>query len=891
MEVALEVGDRSSRSSDDFAGRGLVPRHELFERLSAAGPGSVTLVCAPAGSGKSALVRSWVDAAEHGARTAWISVERGETDAQRFWLSVVDAIADVVDDDERVERVTPSPSFRVAPLVERLLAELAELRHPVVVVIDDLHELDSAEALDGLELFLRRLPEQARVVISTREEPDLGLHRLRLEQRLTEVHGRDLRFTLEETKRLLQEASVAMSADSAAVLHERTEGWPAGLRLAALSLAGHPDPERFAEEFSGSERTVAGYLLAEVLQRQPEDVRDLLLRTSVLDRVSGPLADALTGATGSEAILHRLEAANAFVVPLDVGRSWFRYHHLFSDLLQLELRRSSPTLVDSLHRTAAQWLEEHGEPVDAIRHAQAARDWAHAARVLADNSVSLVLDGRRPTVHALLGAFPPGACEADAELALVFATAALYDHLVEDSDTYLAVANRLAAAVPDERKRLFALRLASALLWLACQRGDLAAATKAMQSLEAQTGAELARVNDHRAAALLNLGIAELWALRVDDARRDLEAGLALARRIDRPFLQVACIGYLALAAVLGPSPPVTALALSDQAAELAAANGWSGYRILVPAVAAAVTVAAWLGRFEEGERWLDRVDGDQRPTEELETEPELHFARAFLRLGQGRPGDALADFRAAARTDAAAAREGPLPMDLGGWTVFAQALMGETEAARAALAAFDSDQRAWAGAVLAAGLLDLLDDRPADAVEEVAPLIDGEPPALQPRWATIQALLVDAAARDRLDGARRAEASIEQALDLAERDGVILPFALAPVRSLLERHPRDRTAHAALLTSILDVLAGSAPRATADPTLLPEQLSEAELRVMRFLPSNLKAPEIAAELFVSANTVRTHMRHIYAKLDAHSRGEAVERARQLGLLAPARRP
>ena len=165
-----------------------------------------------------------------------------------------------------------------------------------------------------------------------------------------------------------------------ALLHERTEGWAAGLRLAAISLAAHPDPERFVAEFSGSERTVAGYLLAEVLERQPPEVRDLLLRTSVLERVSGPLADALTGGTGSEAILQDLEDANAFVTSLDVGRTWFRYHHLFADLLRLELRRSSPAIVDSLHRAAAQWFEEHGYVVEAIRHAQAAGDWAHAGR-------------------------------------------------------------------------------------------------------------------------------------------------------------------------------------------------------------------------------------------------------------------------------------------------------------------------------------------------------------------------------------------------------------------------------------------------------------------------------------------------------------------------------
>ena len=407
-----------------------------------------------------------------------------------------------------------------------------------------------------------------------------------------------------------------------ALLHERTEGWAAGLRLAAISLAGHPDPERFVAEFSGSERTVAGYLLAEVLERQPPEVRDLLLRTSVLERVSGPLADALTGGTGSEEMLQSLEDANAFVTSLDVGRSWFRYHHLFADLLQLELRRTSPATVGSLHRAAAQWFEEHGYVVEAIRHAQAARDWAHAARLLADNYVDLVFDGRKATLRALLAAFPAGAPEADAELALAFATARLYDGLLDESGAHIAVAERLAETVPDERRRLFDLRLASARLWLACQRGDLATARQAMRSFEAafeaQTAGELARTDDHRASALMNFGIAELWSLHMDDARRDLEEALALARRIGRPYLEIGCLGHLALAAVLSGSPIPAGLQLSKEAVTIAEEHGWGTHRIVTPAVAARAGALAWLGRFDEAERWLDRVERPQAPAEEL---------------------------------------------------------------------------------------------------------------------------------------------------------------------------------------------------------------------------------------------------------------------------------
>ena len=382
--------------------RGLVPRRPLLDRLSAAGPGDVILVCAPAGSGKTVLVRSWVESAAPADRIAWVSVEREERDAQRFWLAVIDGLADAAGEHGFVDRVEGTPAFGGQAVVEQLLADLRSLERSVVLVIDDLHELRSAEALRWLELFLTELPPLIRVVLATRQDPPLRLHSLRLTGRLTEIRADDLRFSMEETLELLVASGVTLSDTSLAMLHGRTEGWAAGLRMAVISLARHPDPNRFVAEFCGSERNVAGYLLAEVLERQPPEVRDLLLRTSLLERVSGPLADALTGGTGSEAILQRLEDASAFVTSLDVGRSWFRYHNLLADLLQLMLRRTSPALIGSLHRMAAQWFDEHGFAVEAIRHAQAARDWPHAARLLADNYVDLVFDGRKATEQAAL---------------------------------------------------------------------------------------------------------------------------------------------------------------------------------------------------------------------------------------------------------------------------------------------------------------------------------------------------------------------------------------------------------------------------------------------------------------------------------------------------------
>jgi ATP/maltotriose-dependent transcriptional regulator MalT len=285
-----------------------------------------------------------------------------------------------------VRPLSAAPDLDGWAIVERLLADLGALEARVWLVVDDVHELAAAEALAHLELLVIRGPPQLRFVLATRHDLRLGLHRLRLEGELTEIRADDLRFTLEEARALFEAAGVALSDEAVALLHERTEGWAAGLRLAALSLAGHPDPERFAEEFSGSERTVADYLLAEVLERQSEPVRRLLLRTSVLERISGELADLLTGGSGGELILQDLEKAGAFVVSLDARRSWFRYHRLFADLLQLELRGTAPAEVPALHAAAAGWFAGNGypfllHPAPGLLRRHARRRSAHAALI------------------------------------------------------------------------------------------------------------------------------------------------------------------------------------------------------------------------------------------------------------------------------------------------------------------------------------------------------------------------------------------------------------------------------------------------------------------------------------------------------------------------------
>ena len=870
----------------------LVHRRRLLKRISASPPGSVVLICGPAGSGKTFLLRSCVEAEVLGEHVGWVTVDRGEQDAQRFWLSMIDALADAAG-GEAIARTAPTPDFRGQTVVERLVSDLDSLQEPLALVVDDLHELHSPDALAWLGLFVTHMPTQLRLVLATREEPQIGLHRLRLAGELLEIRDQDLRFTAGETRELLETSGIELSDKALGLLHERTEGWVAGLRLAALSLSEHPDPERFVTEFSGSERNVAGYLVAEVLERQPPNVRELLLRTSILERISGPLADFLTGGAGSEGILQELEEANAFVSSLDVARSWFRYHHLFADFLRLELRRTEPASIEALHLKAAQWYDEHDYPVEAIRHFHAAGDSQHAARVLADNYLSLILDGRIAVVDELLGMFPPDVSGGDAELALALAATLIVEARLEKVPAYVDLARRVADTVPEARRPRFDLHLAAASLALARRRGDFAEVLETMRSMEAALAAQPTTerdLNDElRAVALQELGIAELWSSRFDDGRRHLEQALVLVRGAGRPFLEVSCLGHLGIAGPWTGLSLAAGLDLSEQAVRIAEEHGWTRDPIICTGLATGAIALLWLGRFDEVERWLARTRRAMQPDGEPGTELLVHHARGLLRLAQGRVDEAVAAFREAQRMETLLAGEHAFAVATQARLLQAKARAGHVAEARAALAEVSDQDRDTSFVRVTSADIHLAEAQPEQALDVLGPVIEGSAPAIHQPSATVEAVVLDAAAREQLGDRRGAEASLERALELAEPEGIILPFALVPVRDLLKRHPRHRSAHATLLAEILDVLAGASatPRSEAAPLL--EELSEAELRVVRYLPGNLRAPEIAAELFVSPNTVRTHIRHIYAKLDAHSRKEAVERARELGLIGPAR--
>jgi LuxR family transcriptional regulator, maltose regulon positive regulatory protein len=878
-------------SGDVAVARGLLDREEVVQLLERAVTRRVTVISAPAGSGKTSLVRAWADRPSNRRRVVFVSVGRDQQHPERFWCAVLEALR------AQTRSIDPEPHPAATAgldddeLVDRFLSEVAEHSEPVVLIIDDLHELRSAEALTQLEHVLELLPGSARLVLSSRRDPPIKLHQLRLAGEVAEIRAGDLLFTERETRELLAGSGISLSDTGVAALHQRTEGWAAGLRLAVISLAAHPDAERFVAEFSGTDRAIGEYLLAEMLERQPSHVQSMLLRTSLVDRMNGELADLLAGCLGSEQMLLQLEEANAFVVSLDTQRTWFRYHQLLADFLRLELRRTLADEVPELHRRAARWFADRGEVVEAVRHRLAAGDWPAAARLVADHSFRWVLDGQAGTIRAVLQAFPEGASVDHPDLALAHAAAELNQGRLEEAAAQLALAESHVQTAPPARRRRLAVAIASLQLALARRSGQFSEVIEQVNLLDASIADEssesIAMGSELRGVALLNLGIVETWSGRLADAERHLSEGAALARTIGRRYLEVACRAHQGFPSKL--VSVATARERGRQAVALAERYGLDDRPILAPALGAVGGMAIWMGEFDEGERWL------RRAWEVAETHADpapavlLHVATGMLHAGRGQHRSALDEFAAAAQAQSLLSGVHALAPRIKGWLAATQARLGMPDDARATLAGFSAEPQRMGAISNARAVICMADGDPAGAVDVLREVRDVTT-SVGPAFTLVEAHLLAGTAHLFLGDRNAAAAAAEAALAAAEPDRLIFPFAMTDAAELLDVLPRHKTAHGALLADIVDLLrGGSAPSIDRERLSRPEELSPSELRVLRYLPTNLTRPDIARELYVSINTVNTHIRNIYSKLGAGDRSSAVQRARELRLLSTSR--
>jgi LuxR family maltose regulon positive regulatory protein len=872
---------------------GLVTRRRLVEALDRGVRGPLTVLAAPAGWGKTALLNTWVRAGGPVQPVTWLTIEP-EDEGDRFWSYLHFALNTSGVTKGADHQSVPAPGFVPHNVYLAQLANaLARLQGPVVVVLDDFHQIGDTGVPDGLEFLLRHTAGRLRLVIATRVDPALPLHRWRLSGELTELRARELAFTLAETAELLARHGVELPDSHLAALHAHTEGWPAGLRLVALAMREHPDPPRFVDMFTGDQHDIAEYLTGEVLDDLPPEFRYSLLCTSVLERVCGGLMDALTGRTDGAHILAELEHRNAFIAPIAGQYPWYRYHRLFGELLRAELWRRMSERVPRLHRAAASWYAGHGLPADALRHALAARDWRSATMLLVEHWPSLVLCRGNGALRTLVPPPPPDdAARTDPELALAYAADRLDLGDLGAAEYYLHLADGHRDRLTADRRDRFTLMTAAFQLAKAELSGDtgnvlsFAAGLFALAPPSDPTAVDSSREDASLSAiAFTARGAAHLNEGNLAAAADALGAGLAAAERAGLACARLLSGGRLALLRALrgelrsADSSARAALALPPCAGQCRLVSSAYAY------LALAFVRYEW-DRLDDAERYLELAAG----TGDQGAEPILTAGIAIARAGVLRARGELA---AGYEVLVAARRElnGEPSRYLRDWLTATEADLrtnyGDTDTARDVLTPLMEDRR-QASPVVAVALARayLREDDPGAAARVLPAWAEdrSDGPALPVR---LEAGLL-AAVTCRLAGDdHRASTLLERVLQLAEPEGFRRLFIHGgpQLRGLLVDQLDAGTAYWSTVSEALKATAAPPIDGALPPASLVEPLSERELTVLRYLQGALSNLEIASDLSLSVNTVKTHVRSIYRKLHAAHRREAVLKARQLRLL------
>jgi LuxR family transcriptional regulator, maltose regulon positive regulatory protein len=873
--------------------KGAVVRPRLLDRLDAGMQGPVTLVAAPAGAGKSALLSSWIAEDRPPGPVAWLSLDTDDADRRRFWRGVLAALAEATGDDA-VAALAVSPREPMSMrLVGPALADALEgVQQPVVLVLDDFHEVIDAVHAD-LERLVRFPPPALRLVIVTRADPPIGLGRLRLDGRLTEIRAADLNFSLDEAAALFGALGIVLAPEDLATLWRRTEGWAAALRLAAVSLQHHPDPRAFIARFAGTDATISDYLVSEVLARQPPDLRAFLLRTSIVETLTAELADALTGASDGHAMLARLEHGGVLTTALDERGTWHRYHPLFAELLRAELRGQLPDDVAPLHRRAAAWLAAHADDAAALRHAAAGGAWDLAAELTTTRWFPMMINGEMGTLRPILETMPRKFVEASPELALAFGGALLARGDHAGAQPYLRRADEGEALVPPDRRAPFAASRAAMALYEGRLRGDPKAALRAARELLGRGDVVLESgelTSGVRSFVLGQLGIVELWTGDLDSALAHLDRAHANALDAGNDWTALAATAHLAVALAFR-GEILRAARHADEAVRLAVRRGWGRSEPAGAAYCVQAAIAIQRGQREEAEVLVGRASEALRETRERPLRAVQALNRSLLLGDAGDPEAALNVLQVARDEVGDWPLLAPLEDQLLAREALLRAAVGERDRGRALLERAKREGETSLPVANALARLRLLEGDP-DAARALlaAHLHDGRgvPAGATPVSARAEAWLLDALALDALAETDAAATSLERSLDLVDPAGLsrVLVEHGNRIRPLLHRHVRRGTAHPAIVGAVLETIehrGSEEPRAVA--VLLAEPLSEREQAILRYLPTMMSNHEIAGELFVSVNTVKTHLKAIYRKLDASGRREAVQRGRELGLM------
>jgi LuxR family transcriptional regulator, maltose regulon positive regulatory protein len=896
---------------------GAVARPRLIERLDRGAEGALTLVSAPAGFGKTTLLTEWLaTGAATGQAVAWLSLDERDNDPAVFWTYLVAALRTAADGvGAGTLNVLQSPQSSTDAVLATLVNELAAIAQDVVLVLDDYHLVHTAEVHQGMTFLAEHLPAQIHLVIAGRADPALPLARLRARGDLVELRATDLRFTAEEAAAYLTGAMrLPLTAGDVAVLEGRTEGWIAALQLAALSLQGRDDPAGFIADFAGDDRYIVDYLVEEVLARQTDQVRSFLLETSVLTRLTGPLCDAVTGGDGGKAMLEALDRANLFLVPLDDRRRWYRYHHLFADVLQAYLHDEERDAVAGLHRRASDWYAASGERAEAAHHALAGGDTARAADLIELMLPALQRGRQEATIRRWLAALPVEVLRVRPVLSIGYAAALMVSGETEGVEGHLQDAERWVSAPEghgqpvgapsagmvvvdadafDRVRSAISLYRAGQALLSGDPAGTIAHARAALDLADADdhlsrgpaagllglaywTGgdleagyrwyadcaAHLERAGHLSDVAGCTVALADIRIIqgRLRDATSTLERVLRLVTPETGPVLRGAADMHVALAGVCTERGDLDDarrhLTTSRELGEHAGLPQ-TPYRWLVASariVEAEGDVDGALAQLDEAQsRYTADYFPDVRP---------VPAVRARMLARHGRWAGALT--WAAER--GLSVEDGPEYLREFEHVTLARALVAQ--------AAGDGDRRSLFGVV---GLLDRLQSAAEDGGRT---------------GSVLDVLVVRALAEQVRGDLPAAQMALQRALPLAQEHGQVRPFAEeGRAMAVLLKAAAAKGTSAGYARRLLAGLAAgddSQPRnrgpAVAQAALI-EPLSPRELDVLRLLGTHLDGPAIARELYVSLNTVRTHTKAIYAKLRVNGRGAAVARAQDLDLM------
>ena len=857
----------------------LVLRAALRADLDAGSSADATLVCAPAGYGKTVLLADWARAST-GSDTAWVCLDRDDNDPKRLWASVVAALA-------ACPSVPPASRLH-APWVWRpsaqpeFLAELADtlqaLPRPIRLILDDVHELVDPVALRGLQILVRNRPAGFQLVLSTRLDPPISLPRMRLAGRLWELRADRLRFTPAETATLLERSGLHLTPAQVDTLHQRTDGWAAGLRLATLTITRTTDHDAFLDQFSGSDSSVAAYLVGEILSRLPEDIQEFLRVISISDPVPSGLAAELSGREEAWSLLDRLERQTSLLSAVGPRRDAYRIEELLRSYLIADLQRQGSTRAADLHATAACWWAGQDRPIRALDHAAQSRSPVLLSELLRRFAVSLILTGDHAPLRRALASLDAQVTASDPWPALISAL------------TRLEAGDQSAARADLRRGRQYwPSHDTPDLVILQAAAEQLAAPTQDASSTHVTTDIDELRAEPPlEALAHLTRGTALLERNNRARARTELEVALDLGRRHGFDYLSMQC--HVLLGVIACTSGDVrTMLARSNQALATAARHGWGDSTWF----AAATTMIAHAALLRAEAPEAEHLTGEVLALRPGMLTPPLRFALQVVHgaaaFDRGYRANGLAELQQAR------SQFGDLPI----WAEqaasaavleFRAALMlGHSTAARTVYGWLSERtsgnaelqvMRAWAET--AGGRAGSAAGRHDRARALIRPVLDGSSPALLPytlvdAWLLETTLAVDAAQRPT---ARRA---LQSALAVAEPLDALRPFAQAghSVRELLIHHLGSFGTAETFAQRALAAGAGSEDRHTA--------LSERELTVLGLLPSMLSLDEIATDLTVSVNTVKSHVRSIYTKLGVSSRRTAVLSARESGLLTGVR--